>query len=239
MNALRFSKDLFSIAAGLTLFGLLGCAESGDFGRRKPGLVAELAAVDLVPSRLNSISSLTEDERELRNRVFALVRMPRPLSMPSLFAMPAEFDQAIGPDPDFYYLSIAGTADRSSTARYSRMLADISSDRALIPRFRQIACRVEQMDKIRTDATSAAPALSADDRNDIQSRINENKVLVEKVETAIPKRIEAYHAALEHLAASSPDVSARKVLSELNALIAETANSRCGQTPRAHLVRKG
>ena len=224
---------------GIGLLSLLGCAASGDLGRRKPGLVATISTVDLQPSRLNSHSSLTEDERELRNRVFALVRMPRALPINSLLAMPDEFDQAIGTDQDFYYLSIAGSNDRSPTARYSRLLSDIASDRILIPRFRQIACRVEQMDKIRSDAAMVAPALSENDRNDVQSRINENQNLIEKVEAAIPKRIDAYHAALEHLTAASPDVMARKALSELNALITDTAKSRCGQVPRGHLVRKG
>lgn len=165
--------------------------------------------------------------------------MPRPLPLNSLLAMPDELDQAVGPDPDFYYLSVAGSADRSPTARYSRLLTDIASDRVLIPKFHEIACRVEQLDKIRSDATAAAPALSDNDRNDVQLRINENQSLIEKVETAIPKRIEAYHVALEHLTAASPDVMAQKALSELNALIAETSKSRCGQVPRGHIVRKG
>jgi len=237
--ALHLLKKFAGVVLGVTLLGLLGCAASGDLGRRQPGLLAEVSAVDTLPSRLNSNSSLTDDERELRNRLFALVRMPRPLSMNSLLAVPDQLDQAIGPDPDFYYLSIAGSADRSPTARYSRLHSDIASDRVLIPRFRQIACRVVQMDKTRSDATAASTALSEIDRNDVQSRINENQSLVEKVEAAIPKRLEAYHAALEHLTAASPDVLARKVLSELNALIAETAKSHCGQVTRGHIVRKG
>ena len=239
MNVLHLSKFFARIGLAVTLLGLLGCASNGDFGRRKPGLVAELAAVDLVPSRLNSNSSLTEDERELRNRVFALVRMPRPLPVPSLLGVPDELDQAIGPDPDFYYLSIAGTDDQSSTARYRRLQSDISSDRILIPQFRQVACRIKQMDQIRSDASAAAPALTDTDRNDVQSRISENLFLIEKVETAIPKRFDAYHAALERLTVSSPDTQARETLLQLNTLKSETASTRCGQTPRAHIVRKG
>ncbi|MEI6573816.1 MAG: hypothetical protein WCO61_09775 [Alphaproteobacteria bacterium] len=239
MIALHLLKNFARITLGVTLLGLFGCAASGDLGRRKPGLLAEASAVDFIPSRINSNSSLTDDERELRNRLFALVHMPRPLPMNSLLALPDELDQAIGPDPDFYYLSIAGSADRSPTARYSRLLSDISSDRVLIPKFREIACRVEQTDKTRSEATAAAPALSQTDHNDVQARINENNSLIEKVEAAIPKRFEAYHAALEHLAAASPDVLARKVLSELNALNVEAANSHCGQVARRHIVRKG
>lgn len=227
------------MATGMTLFGLLGCADSGDFGRRRPGLSASLVTVDIVPSRLNSPSSLTEDERELRNRVFALVRMPRPLPTGPLLALPDEIDKVIGPDPDFYYLSIAGTADRSPTARYRRLQSDIASDRVLIPRFRQVACRVEQMDRLRSDAAAVAPALSESDRIDVQSRINDNLDLIGGVEVAIPRRLDAYHAVLEHLAAASPHVMARQTLAALDALTDETANSRCGQARRAYIIRKG
>lgn len=239
MNVLRFFKNLILFTTGIALFGVLGCAETGDFGRRKPGLVTNLSTVDVMPSRLNSPSSLTEDERELRNRVFALVRMPRPLPTGPLLALPDELDRAIGPDPDFYYLSIAGAADRSPTARYRRLQADIASDRVLIPRFRQIACRVEQMDKVRSDVSTTAPALSENDRNDARSRIDENLDLIRDVESAIPRRFDAYHAALEHLAAASPDAMARQTLASLDVLIDETASAPCGQAPRAHIIRKG
>lgn len=239
VNFVSLRKLIPTFIGAFCILGLTSCSTTGDFGRRQPGIVAKVSSIDLAPSRINAPSSFTDDERELRNRIFALVHMPRPLSVGPISSLPDELDQAIGPDPDFYYLSLVDGDDRSPEARYRRLQSDIVSDRTLIPKFREIACRVKRMDLVREEASAAAPDLSEQDRSDVAAHVNENTRLIEQVETALPKRIEAYHSALQHLVAASPDREAQKTLADLNLLRAEVKTVPCGHASRASIIRKG
>ena len=226
-------------ALGMIVLCLGGCVETGDFGRRHDPSLSPGIRDDLQPFRATTISSLTEDERALRMRVFALVRSPRPPQLAGLVPLPDEFDRTIGPDPDRYFTTLAQSSDRSPYSRFRRLGEDIVSDISLIPEFRVVACRVKAQDRFRATAADAAPSLTINERADLDTRMSENTTLIETTERALPRRIEAYHVALEHLVTASPDIEATRVLHDLDRLKSLVAETTCSSRSRVGLVRKG
>ena len=172
-------------------------------------------------------------------RVFALVRSPRPLTLAGLLPLPDDFDRLLGPDPDLYFTTLAQSSDRSPYARYRRLGEDIVSDISLIPSFRIIACRVKEQDRFRARAADEAPSLTTSDRADLDARTAENNALIDATEHALPRRVDAYHAALEHLVTASPDLEAQHVLRDLDRLKAILPVTGCISHLRAGIVRKG
>ncbi len=225
------------------LFGigvsLAACVETGDFGRRRPGPFSALQPPDLAPQRALSESSLTADERELRQRAFALVRNARPVPLIAPFYLPDAFDRDIGPDPDLYYVALAGVPDQSPEARYRRLQSDVLADLDLIPKFRSVACRIAIADRGRLAAAKVAPALTDDERADAETRVMQNGAWGQAVEQALPRRADAYHVALERLVTASPDMMAKPTLQYLTALNALIDQEPCLMTPRKGLIRKG
>ena len=232
----RLGAGAFALGVAL---GLTACVETGDFGRRKPGPLAALTPPDLAPQRALSDSSLTADERELRQRAFALVRNARPVPLFAPLYLPDALDREIGPDPDLYYVALAGVPDQSPEARYRRLQSDILSDLDLIPKFRTVACRIAVADRGRLAAAKVAPALTDAERADAETRVLQNAAWGEAVEQALPRRADAYHVALERLVTASPDAMAKATLQNLNALNDLIARAPCSLTPRPGVIRKG
>lgn len=222
------------------LLGLLaGCAETGDFGRRRPGLMEGKQGIDAPPDWFGARATLTEPEVELRNRALALSRNPEKPIYPTLDALEA----VIGPDADVYYSRVAGYADLSVTARYKRVERDASADLVLVPLFRAAACRVAVVDALRVAALPASESLTADQAALARIRVAGNAAIGAAIERALPQRIEAYHGALERLFAASPDEAAKPTLAAIHALRDEVAKG--GDCPTAapmsgkRVVRKG
>ena len=216
-----------------------GCSETGDFGRRRPGLFEGKGGPDFAPQRIESHASWTDDETELRNRSIALLYNPQNPRFPTLDAVEA----VRGTDPDLYYERVAGRADQSVTARYRRVALDIADDLSLIEPFRTVACKVERADRVRAVALDAESQVSAGDIAAARGRIAENSALVEKVEEILPKRADVYHAALEHLVAASPDraaIALERDIASLRGLIAarHPCDGEAG-TPRKPAIHKG
>lgn len=203
----------------IIFLALTGCYETGDFGRRKPGLFEEKKGPDLYPARFDSNYTLTEDETELRNRAVVLLFNPRPPTLPSIDLI----ERNNGVDSQSYYSRIAGGRDQSVLQRYQRILLDIADDLDLIPIEREVACRVVATDTVRMAAIKAARDLSGEEVMMAKERVAENDQLIESVEASLPKRIDAYHYALTRLVAGSPDRKAVEVEQAIRTLRAEVA----------------
>ena len=231
------SKTILSILIGLTV---LGCAETGDFGRRRPGLFEGKQGIDGPSDWFGSRATLTDTEIEFKNRAIAFSINPEKPIYPSLDA----FEFAIGSDPDLYYSRVAGYADLSVTARYKRVERDALADLALIPPFRASACRVAMDDAMRLKAMTATTNLTDTQRQLATDRVASNAALGRAVERAMQQRLDAYHGAVERLYAASPDREAKLAIEAIAKLRAEVEKGDdCGNvTPMNHrtsIVRKG
>lgn len=212
-------KDWQKALSLLILLALNACYETGDFGRRKPGLFEEKRGPDLNPARFDSHYTWTEDETELRNRAVVLLFNPRPPTLPSI----DKIERNNGVDSQSYYSRIAGGRDQSVLQRYQRILSDIADDLDLVPIARAVACRVVATDKVRVAAIKATRELTEEEVMLAKERVAENGQLIDAVEASLPKRIDAYHYALTRLVAGSPDRKAVDVEQAIRTLRAEVA----------------
>lgn len=203
----------------LIFLALTGCYETGDFGRRKPGLFEEKKGPDLYPARFDSNYTWTEDETELRNRAVILLYNPRPPTLPSL----DRIERNNGVDSQSYYSRITGGRDQSVLQRYQRILLDIADDLELIPIERAVACRVIATDKVRVAAMKATRDLTEEEVTLAKERVEENDQIIDSVEASLPKRIDAYHYALTRLVVGSPERKAVEVEQAIRNLRAEVA----------------
>lgn len=216
-----------------------GCAETGDFGRRRPGLFEGKQGIDGPPDWFGSRATLTDTEIEFRNRAVALSRNPEKPIYPTLDAL----EEALGVKADLYYERVAGHYDLSVTARYKRVEQDSRSDLTLIPLFRAAACRVAKADRLRLASLEVAADVTPLERQEVARRVADNAAIGETVERALPLRVEAYHAAVERLFAASPDEAIKPVIASISELRAEVAKgSDCGPAPfrsDKKIIRKG
>ena len=222
------------------VFGVLaGCAETGDFGRRRPSLFEGKQGIDASPDWFGSRATLTDTEIEFRNRAIALSRNPENPIYPTLDALEA----VIGSNADVYYGRVAGHADLSVTARFQRVVRDVDADLALIPIFRAVACKVASVDRLRLASLAVADGVNWDQAELARVRVASNAAIGEAVERALPQRVDAYHIAAERLFAASPDEAVKPVIGAIDQLRAEVLKgNECGGTPPRsdkRIVRKG
>lgn len=233
INAARFGF-IFSF-----VFFVAGCAETGDFGRRRIGLFEGKQGIDAPPDWFGSRATLTDNEIEFRNRAVALISNPEKPIYPTLDALEA----ALGVNAEFYYGRVAGHADLSVTARYKRIERDARNDLVLIPLFRQAACRVAKADALRLASLEFASDVTRQQGQEANSRVMSNAAIGEAVERALPQRVEAYHLAVERLFAASPDEAATSVIGAIADLRVEVAKGPdcAGEPPHngKKIVRKG
>jgi len=224
-------------SACLALTMITACAETGDFGRRHPGLFEGKAGIDWPPSFSASRFSLTEDETEFRKRALTMLRNPQSPQFPTLDV----FEAVIANDARVYYERVAGTPDQSVMSRYHRVMRDAEADRMLIPPLRAVACRIAQTDQARLAALDVAEAVSDDDKQAAKARVQDNAALGQAVEQAFVARANAYHDALERLYVISPDAAIKPALAEVKALQAEIDHDHTYAMPalsKRPLVRK-
>ncbi len=224
----------------LFVMTVVGCAETGDFGRRRPGLFEGKQGLDGPSDWFGSRATLTDNEIEFRNRAMAFSLNPEKSIYPSLDA----FEFAIGSDPDLYFSRVAGHSDLSVTSRYKRVERDALADLALVPLFRSAACRVARDDAMRLRAMTATSNLSDAQRWLATDRVASNAAIGRAVEHAMGQRVDAYHSAVERLYAASPDQEAKPTVEAIALLRAEVEKGDAcgnGSEPQKskHLIRKG
>ena len=230
----------------LALPTLLGGCANGDFGRLKPGLVADdiHAWVGRDAAREAGVPvshfPLTDEERLLRNLAYPLIEPP--FDRARWYAIVNEYgvSHAFGwPSYDVpgYSRRLMGMHYRSATARYSQLNTDIRNDTIRIPEFFRVARRVLDIDRKRAKSLGYVSDLTRKEEINATARIAENELVVGWVQGALVERSAAYCYALQRLVIATPApmaVEVERSLSLLNRLIAENrlvASAQFGPEP--------
>ncbi len=221
---------------------LLGaCAANGDFGRLKPGLVADdihgwvgRDAARAVGAPVSAYP-LTDEERLLRDRAYPLIEPPfdrarwyaivNEYGVSHYFGWPAfAVEEYSGRLMDRHY--------RSATARYHQLETDIRNDAIRVPEFFATARRVLDLDNKRAQSMRYVSGLTPDEAGNASARIAENELVVGWVQHALVQRSEAYCFALQRLVIATPApmaVEVERSLTLLNTRIAENILVRTAQ----------
>lgn len=234
-----------------TAVSLSACAERGDFGRVKPGLWNDTAAPLLgkvsamVREDPVSWSMMTDDEKELRNRAWQFITPTRERwgfefqvgDLANKRIIPVSW---AGQSAVSYHEALKNWSDRSQRSRYARLREDIENDRLLLGGFVAVACRVQEMDRVRVRALDKLEDPDPYVRSQAEARIDENQTLVRNVFADSRQRLEAYRYSLEHLVVESPDRDAIKVERVLTAYDADRAGlERCTSPGRVRVSPAG
>jgi hypothetical protein len=231
-----------ALLRALALPLLLGaCAANGDFGRLKPGLVADdihgwvgRDAARAVGAPVSHYS-LTDEERLLRDEAYPLIEPP--LDRARWYAIVNEYGVSHHFGwPEFrveeYSVKLMDRHYRSATARYSQLNTDIRNDVLRIPNFFMTARRVLDLDRKRADSVRYVSGLTPGEAGNANARIAENQLVIGWVQRALVQRSEAYCFALQRLVIATPApmaVEVERSLTLLNTRIAENRVIATGQ----------
>jgi hypothetical protein len=215
----------------LLVLSLIGCTETGDFGRPKPSFLNDVAlpatGAFAAVARGEPVSPyvLTDDESELRDRAWRFVMPAHERAwFESILAnlvrtrvLPASLQPA---DRTAYHRALMGDSFRSPASRYRRLSEDAVADLKLIGPLAAMAARVIAADRARLRGLAYVHALHDDDAHDAAARVAENRCLIAWVRHETLVRLESYRFALEHLFIEAPQneaVGAERSLAQLAA----------------------
>ncbi|WP_293724290.1 hypothetical protein [Stappia sp.] len=203
--------------AGLVLVTALAAAcqrPTGDFGRAAPSVIHDkvmpAAGAELAANRGEPVSrfNLTDDERELRDRGWTLIRPPS--SQDWIEGTRTELmrtrilPEAGSADPGRYYAYLSSDRYRSSEARYDRVAADALADAALVEPFCEVAERVSAADTERLRALGRRDISSEEDLAGAQARVWENRRYIDWAGQALRYRLVSYREAIDKLEIETP-----------------------------------
>jgi hypothetical protein len=230
------------LVRALALPLLLGaCAANGDFGRLKPGLVADdihgwvgrdaARAAAVAPSQY----PLTDEERTLRDLGYPLIEPPfdraRWYSIVNEYGVSHYFGW-----PEFrleeYSVRLMNGHYRSATARYAQLNTDVRNDVVRIPDFFMTARRVLDLDAKRAQSYRYVAGLTPPEAANANARIAENQLVIGWVQRTLVERSEAYCFALQRLVIATPApmaVEVERSLTLLDTRIAENHLITTGQ----------
>jgi hypothetical protein len=204
----------------LALGLLVGCAESGDFGRPKHALWNDAIvptsgyALGAYPLEKRSTFRHTDDELELRERTYRFVTPPH--DRMGIFA-----GETV--DVTRYHWALASEPSRSQVSRYRRLTEDAAADRGLVLPFRAVAGRVASADDVRLRTGQISPLISGDARYQAELRAGENHLIIDKVRGQLRMRLASYRYALDNLVVEAPSKEAIMAERAILALEAEIA----------------
>jgi len=230
------------LVRALALPLLLGaCAANGDFGRLKPGLVADDIHAWVGRDAARAVGApvsrypLTDEERQLRDLGYPLIELPfdraRWYAIVNEYGVSHHFGY-----PEFrveeYSARLMDRHYRSATARYSQLNTDIRNDVVRIPDFFMVARRVLDLDRKRAESFRFVTGLTPGEAGNANARIAENQLVVGWVQHSLVQRSEAYCFALQRLVIATPApmaVEVERSLTLLNQRIAENIVIATGQ----------
>ncbi len=188
---------------------------TGDFGRPAPSVIhdrlmpqmgSELAVARGEPmSRFN----LTDDERELRDRGWTLIRPPASEdwiegTRTELIRTRILPETANKLDPDRYYSYLRSDKYRSSEVRYDKVAADARADAELVPPFCKVATRVMAADEERLRALGRREISTKEELAGAQARVWENRRYIDWAGQALRYRLVSYRNAIDALEIETP-----------------------------------
>lgn len=215
----------------LLALGVGACAEPvGDFGRRSDDLFSttlsrisgSAAPEGKSHEAISSVPfALTDEERDLRNIGWGLVRPPdRDVPGNAIFelswwrALPENWyaNYRVSYSTALFSLPVA-----SHETRYQRLIAQASLDTSRVPAFRLAAAKVGKADGARRAALGSVHL----DRSLgllVERRIAENIGVIRSVCEALSSRLEAYRYALNRLVIETPSIRAVEAEAAIDAL---------------------
>ena len=212
---LRACQFLIPAVAALWLGG---CVTNGDFGRVRPELTSDsmhdwvgrdaIAGIGGPPSEFR----LTDDERQLRDRAYALIEPPynrqRFDSVGREYGLGRDRRAELHFDRTAYLRKLHRTYRRSEASAYAQIVTDARNDVEQMGPFFLHAARVIDMDQRRAVSLTHVATLSEGERRNAIVRIKENRAIVAWVCTALKDRVAAYRFALERLVIAVPSPGA-------------------------------
>jgi len=228
------------LVRALALPLLLGaCAANGDFGRLKPGLVADDIHAWVGRDAARAVGApiskypLTDEERLLRDEAYPLIEAPfdraRWYAIVNEYGVSHHFGY-----PEFrleeYSARLMNGHYRSATARYSQLNTDIRNDVLRIPDFFMTARRVLDLDRKRAESFRYVSGLTPPEAGNANARIAENQLVVGWVQRSLVERSEAYCFALQRLVIATPAPMAVEVERSLTLLNTRIAENRVIET---------
>ncbi len=220
--------------------GLAACGRpTGDFGRARPSALHD----DLLPAAGAAIArrygepvsafNLTDDERELRDRAWTFVRPPHAGDWWMATEVEGQRTRVSpvadpGFDPARYYDHLRSDPFRSSEARWSRVMEDITADALLVPPFCDVAARVRRAD---VERLAAARRVASPEPWVIEAeeRVFENNEVMSWAWRAREYRLASYRIAIDRLQVETPSDR----LFEANRAFAALAGAYCEGAPAA------
>jgi len=230
------------LVRALALPLLLGaCAANGDFGRLKPGLVADDIHAWVGRDAARAVGApisaypLTDEERTLRDLGYPLIELPfdraRWYAIINEYGVSHHFGYPVFTLEE-YSVKLMDRHYRSATARYFQLNTDIRNDVVRIPDFFMTASRVLDLDRKRAEAFHFVSGLTPPEAANANARIAENQLVVGWVQRSLVERSEAYCFALQRLVIATPApmaVEVERSLTLLNTRIAENRLITTGQ----------
>ncbi|WP_068087712.1 hypothetical protein [Polycladidibacter stylochi] len=207
------------IVLGLVL-SLTACARpQGDFGRAKPDYFHDQIMMEAGKAKRYfaredvSTLNLSSDEKQMRNRGWALVLPPNHSNW--IGKTQAELRRtgwlttnqaqiAI----ERYYELLQKQNYKASEVRYTKLIADTKSDQALLLPYCQVRERVFAADKERLAALARTPNPTPAMQWGVVARTKENKNLDDWVLQSLRLRMMAYRHAINSLELETPSKSA-------------------------------
>ncbi|MHC5654296.1 hypothetical protein [Stappia sp. ICDLI1TA098] len=211
-RAQRLALGLAALALGAATGG---CQRpTGDFDRAAPSVVHDLlmpeAGAQLAANRGEPVSrfNLTDDERELRERGWTLIRPPSTqdwIEGSRTELMRTRILPETGTaDPGLYYKYLRSDRYRSSEARYDKVAADARGDADLVPPFCEVATRVMAADQERLRALGRRDITSQEELVGAQARVWENRRYIDWAGQALRYRLVSYRNAIDSLEVETP-----------------------------------
>jgi hypothetical protein len=213
-----------------------GCVTNGDFGRIRPELTSEnmhdWVGRDAVagigpPSEFRT----TDQERELRDRAYALIEPPynrnrwdsvwREYGQGRFDREQPAFDRTA------YLARLHHTYRRSEASAYAKIVTDARNDVERMPAFFAVAARIADIDRRRAQSLTHVTNLNERERGNALARIRENAAIVGWVCRALKDRVASYRYALERLVIAVPSQSAAETDSAVT-LLATRVAQYCG-----------
>jgi hypothetical protein len=195
-----------------------GCVTNGDFGRVRPELTGDnlhdWVGRDAVAGIGGPASEFrtTDEERELRDRAYALIEPPynrnrwdsvwREHGLGRRPIREEVFDRTA------YLAKLHHVYRRSEASAYAQIVTDARNDVERLQPFFAVAMRVADTDSRRARSLAHVSYLTDRERANAFARNNENRAIVIWVCNALKERVASYRFALERLVVAVPSRSA-------------------------------
>jgi hypothetical protein len=191
-----------------------GCVLNGDFNRIRPELVGDnmhdWVGRDAAVAVGGPVSEFrtTDQERDLRDRAYALIEPPYNRGRwDSVFREYGFFNDPENPKPfdrTEYLYKLHKVYRRSEASAYARIVTDARNDVDRLQPFFATATRVVDMDRRRTESLAHVSKLKPWERANAIARNKENKLIIAWVCDAMKQRVASYRYALERLVIAVP-----------------------------------